>query len=172
VAGIEGKNIVIARGNLLQPRQRHGQGMPGWPFRKTKHDHLAISSRVDKRKERNCHYVSVDYAWRLFDENHAMFWPDVNLPPGRHLNSGRVPVLPVPHKGRKWSDEILRHRFIPRRICMRVRSMPSSLSTGTPSGHGSSTPPSSEVPRRHGLLQPGDGSWPGLRRGGRRRPRR
>jgi hypothetical protein len=77
----------------------------GWTFRKTNHDHEAISSRGGKKKERECCYVPVDHAQRFFEESCLVPWPDVNLPAGWLLNSRRVLVPPVPREGCEWHDE-------------------------------------------------------------------
>jgi hypothetical protein len=56
-------------------------------------------------------------------------------------------------------------------ICTAIQRSPLASTTGTPSGRGNSIAPPSSIPRRRGLLQPGDGSRHG--RGGgaqRRRP--
>jgi hypothetical protein len=48
-------------------------------------------------------------ARRLYARNHAVPWPDVNLPGRWHLKSRRVPVPPVPREGQERVLEIRRH---------------------------------------------------------------
>jgi hypothetical protein len=65
----------------------------GWPFRKTKHDREASSSRANKKNEWDRHYVPVDHARGLFDEDRAVLWPDVNLAPQLAAGTGFVSTV-------------------------------------------------------------------------------
>jgi hypothetical protein len=61
---------------LHRSRREHLMGK-SWPFQKTKNYHEAGLLRGGRRKERDRHYVPVDYT--LYKEGCPMLWLDVNL---------------------------------------------------------------------------------------------
>ena len=71
----------------------------GWPFRKTKNDHEAGSSRFGK-KPLDRRYVPIEFARRLWEGDRPVPWPDASFQGGGwYLNSRRVPVHPVAREG-------------------------------------------------------------------------
>ncbi|KAK1667945.1 hypothetical protein QYE76_056104 [Lolium multiflorum] len=71
----------------------------GWPFRKTKHDHKASSSRADKKNEWDRHYVPVDHVRGLFDEDRAVLWLDDNLAPQLAADDPDIFTVEFEHNG-------------------------------------------------------------------------
>jgi hypothetical protein len=84
----------------------------GWPFHKTKNNQEASSSRDGKKKEQDLLYIPMDHARKLFNEDHAVPLPDVNLPAVWLLNSWRELVPAVPREGQERRGEIRCRCFI------------------------------------------------------------
>jgi hypothetical protein len=88
-----------------------------WPFKKTP-DPGASSSTAKKKpppkKQRNRPYMNVDLARALYEQNESVGVRNSHLPGSWLLNVRRVPVPPVPRRGREWRNEIrLRQAILP-----------------------------------------------------------